>query len=260
MATPEHIFLDDGRKWRELRQWQTARDYRARAGTRHISHRKHASFFPSLFLSLLPPPPILLIPPFPTLFHAVSPFSLCILILRFSLSVFIFLRFVFLQPKFSISLPRLPFLYFHVSIIRDLYLTNDFSIDLEFLSLNDKCWSLLIVEWWKCKGSKKKMCRRFATLSMALYSYAAFLCIYWFSFVVNLPSWWSWWLRYGCLRNKWFPFVCTASVYNKDLKFEFITRGLRIILFLGTKVFRKAAVTTVLSWIASVSNVNKVHS
>lgn len=82
-----------------------------------------------------------------------------ILILRFSLSVFIFLRFVFLQPKFSISLPRLPFLYFLVSIIRDLYLTNDFSIDLEFLPLNDKRWSLLIVEWWKRKGSKKKMCR-----------------------------------------------------------------------------------------------------
>lgn len=53
-ATPEHIFLDDGRKWSELRQWQTARDYRARAGTRHISHRKHASFFPSLSLSAIP--------------------------------------------------------------------------------------------------------------------------------------------------------------------------------------------------------------
>lgn len=29
----------------------------------------------------------------------------------------------------------------------DLYLTNYLSIDLEFLYLDDKCWTLLIVEW-----------------------------------------------------------------------------------------------------------------
>lgn len=106
---------------------------RARAGTRHISHRKHAPF-----------------PLFSSSWHPLFRLSLSYLFL-FSCCIFLIFSFLFFffsclssgplyssiffsfrslnsfQPESSISL-RYPH-YLYIILIHDLYLPNDFSID-----------------------------------------------------------------------------------------------------------------------------------
>ena len=126
-----------------------------------------------------------------------------------------------------------------------------FILQIIFQSILNFCISMINVgRCWSWNGENVKDRRRCTEgLRRCRWHYRAMelFCVF-----IGFPS--SWTILPGD------PFDRTASVYNKNLKFEFITRGLRIILFLGTKVFRTAAVTTVLSWIASVSNVYKVHS